>query len=95
MSCTEKASNLLYHQKSSASQLIQKGLSLPVSFYGRHGGGAFDFDFEVACGQVWVDTRFAGVNYNNSEQFNTAGRSIGTGLMAIDLVSHWTWASVL
>ena len=45
--------------------------------------------------QVWVDTKFAGVNYNNSEQFNTAGRSIGTGLMAIDLVSHWTWASVL
>ena len=36
--------------------------------------------------QVWVDTKFAGVNYNNSEQFNTAGRSIGTGLMAIDLV---------
>ncbi len=45
--------------------------------------------------QVWLDTKFAGVNYNNSEQFNTAGRSIGTGLMAIDLVSHWTWASVL
>ena len=28
--------------------------------------------------QVWVDVKFAGAIYN-SEQFNTAGRSIGTG----------------
>ena len=35
--------------------------------------------------QVWVDVKFAGVVYN-SEQFNTAGRSIGTGLLAVDVV---------
>ncbi|KAK9840778.1 hypothetical protein WJX81_004136 [Elliptochloris bilobata] len=43
---------------------------------------------------VWVDVKFSGVIYN-SEQFNTAGRSIGAGLLAVDLVSHWTWASIL
>jgi hypothetical protein len=44
--------------------------------------------------QVWVDIKFAGIVYN-SEQFNTAGRSIGTGLLAVDVASHWTWASIL
>ncbi len=28
-------------------------------------------------------------------QFSTAGRDIGTGLLAVDIVSHWTWASIL
>ena len=41
-----------------------------------------------------MDIKFAGAVYN-SEQFNTAGRSIGTGLLAVDIVSHWTWASIL
>lgn len=41
-----------------------------------------------------MDVKFAGAVYN-SEQFNTAGRSIGTGLLAVDIVSHWTWASIL
>lgn len=27
----------------------------------------------------------------NSEHFNTAGRTIKTGLIAVDIVSHWTW----
>ncbi|KAK9909531.1 hypothetical protein WJX75_003728 [Coccomyxa subellipsoidea] len=43
---------------------------------------------------VWVDITYSGAVYN-SEQFNTAGRSIGTGLLAVDIVSHWTWASIL
>ena len=33
-----------------------------------------------------MDIKFAGIVYN-SEQFNTAGRSIGTGLLAVDVVS--------
>jgi len=45
------------------------------------------------CARV-DDVTFSGVIYN-SEQFNTAGRSISTGLLAVDLVSHWTWASIL
>ena len=27
----------------------------------------------------------------NSEHFNTCGRTIKTGLIAVDIVSHWTW----
>jgi len=48
----------------------------------------------LAVALVWIDVTFSGVIYN-SEQFNTAGRSISTGLLAVDLVSHWTWASIL
>lgn len=29
---------------------------------------------------------------NTSEHFNTAGRSVKTGLIAVDVVSHWTWS---
>lgn len=40
---------------------------------------------------VMVEEKFAGVE-NNSEQFSTAGRSLGAGLIAVDVVSKWTWA---
>ncbi len=55
----------------------------------------FGFIFALlAVALVWVDIKFAGAIYN-SEQFNTAGRSIGAGLLAADIVSHWTWASIM
>lgn len=41
-----------------------------------------------------LDEKFAGTKYD-SEEFNTAGRSIKTGLVAVDVVSHWTWVSDL
>ena len=28
-------------------------------------------------------------------QFNTAGRNVGAGLIAVDVVSHWLWATVI
>ncbi len=31
----------------------------------------------------------------HSEHFNTAGRSVGTGLIAAVIVSQWTWAATL
>eukprot|EP00891_Asterochloris_glomerata_P002745 jgi/Astpho2/2745/Aster-00924 len=31
----------------------------------------------------------------DTEQFNVAGRSIKTGLLAMDVVAKWTWASIL
>ena len=37
-----------------------------------------------------LDKKFLGTKYD-SEGFNTAGRSIKTGLLAVDVVSHWTW----
>ena len=54
-------------------------------------GGLFAL---LAVALVWIDIKFAGAIYN-SEQFNTAGRSIGPGLLAADIVSHWTWASIM
>ncbi|KAK9816495.1 hypothetical protein WJX72_001008 [[Myrmecia] bisecta] len=56
------------------------------------GFGAFFALFAVLL--VWLDIRFSKAKYH-SEQFNTAGRTIGVGLLAVDLVSHWTWASIL
>ncbi|MCO5577813.1 hypothetical protein L7F22_031646 [Adiantum nelumboides] len=41
-----------------------------------------------------LDNRYGGAK-NTSEEFNTAGRSIKTGLVAVDVVSHWTWVSTL
>lgn len=41
-----------------------------------------------------MDAKFNGVNIT-SEHFNTAGRSIKTGLTASVIVSQWTWAATL
>ncbi|CAN0239852.1 unnamed protein product, partial [Scytosiphon promiscuus] len=43
---------------------------------------------------VWLDQKFNNVTIT-SEQFNTAGRSIKTGLTASVIVSQWTWAATL
>lgn len=37
----------------------------------------------------------AGGTKKTSEQFNTAGRSVKTGLIANVIVSQWTWAATL
>ena len=39
----------------------------------------------IALFLVWVDVKFAGHKYN-SEQFNTAGRSVKAGLIGVDVV---------
>ncbi|KAH7416243.1 hypothetical protein KP509_14G082300 [Ceratopteris richardii] len=41
-----------------------------------------------------LDGKYGGTKYD-SEEFNTAGRSIKTGLVAVDVVSHWAWVSDL
>ncbi|KAL0044933.1 hypothetical protein WJX82_002287 [Trebouxia sp. C0006] len=43
---------------------------------------------------VQIDRRWGGTKYN-SEHFNTAGRSVKTGLISVDIQSHWTWSSTL
>ena len=45
-------------------------------------------------GMIWIDHKYGG-SKKNSEDFNTCGRSIKTGLIAVDIVSHWTWAATL
>lgn len=45
-------------------------------------------------GLVYLDNRFNGTNIS-SEFFNTAGRTVKTGLTAAVIVSQWTWAATL
>lgn len=44
---------------------------------------------------VYVDKAFSANATLTSEEFNTAGRMIKTGLIAADIVSKWTWAATL
>lgn len=56
------------------------------------GYGAF---FTVLTMSItYLDEKIAGTKCD-SEGFNTAGRSIKRGLIAVDVVSHWTWVSTL
>ncbi|KAG6557244.1 hypothetical protein Mapa_001171 [Marchantia paleacea] len=56
------------------------------------GYGAF---FVLLTGLLsFLDQRYGGTK-DNSEEFNTAGRSIKTGLIAVDVVSRWTWVATL
>lgn len=43
---------------------------------------------------VFVDYKYGGTPLT-SEEFNTAGRGIKTGLVASVIVSQWTWAATL
>jgi SSS family transporter len=44
---------------------------------------------------VFLEKKFAGGASITSEKFNTAGRSVKTGLTASVIVSQWTWAATL
>lgn len=48
----------------------------------------------VTQAMMWADRRF-GSGHKSSEDFQTCGRTIKTGLIAVDIVSHWTWAATL
>ncbi|KAM1787245.1 hypothetical protein FF1_037389 [Malus domestica] len=43
---------------------------------------------------VWLEKRYVGSKHT-SEWFNTAGRSVKTGLIASVIVSQWTWAATI
>ncbi|XP_078182719.1 urea-proton symporter DUR3-like [Carex rostrata] len=43
---------------------------------------------------VWLEKRYVG-SIHTSEWFNTAGRSVKTGLIASVIVSQWTWAATI
>jgi SSS family transporter len=44
---------------------------------------------------VYLEKRFSGNASMTSEKFNTAGRTVKTGLTASVIVSQWTWAATL
>jgi len=56
----------------------------------------FGFAFSVFTTLVvFLDRLLTGASKMTSEQFNTAGRSVKTGLTASVIVSQWTWAATL
>lgn len=62
------------------------GYSIILSF------GAFFAVFTTLL--VWLEKRYVGSRHT-SEWFNTAGRSVKTGLIASVIVSQWTWAATI
>jgi SSS family transporter len=48
----------------------------------------------ITSGLIWLEWRFTDAK-KTSEQFNTAGRTVKTGLIANVIVSQWTWAATL
>merc|ERR1712045_789053 len=44
---------------------------------------------------VFLEKKFSGGKSISSEKFNTAGRTVKTGLTASVIVSQWTWAATL
>lgn len=44
---------------------------------------------------VFLEKQYGGAPEMTSEKFNTAGRSVKTGLTASVIVSQWTWAATL
>jgi len=44
---------------------------------------------------VFIDKYYGGAGEMTSEKFNTAGRTVKTGLTASVIVSQWTWAATL
>jgi len=48
----------------------------------------------ITSGLIWLEYRFTPAS-KTSERFNTAGRTVKTGLIANVIVSQWTWAATL
>jgi SSS family transporter len=65
---------------------LESGYAIVLGF------GAF-FSVFTTC-LVYLDMTFNKTEHN-SEYFNTAGRSVKTGLTASVIVSQWTWAATL
>lgn len=57
-------------------------------------GIGFFFAF-VMMGISWLQNRYTSYSTHQSEEFNTASRSVKPGLIASGIVSAWTWAATL
>merc|ERR1719446_604015 len=65
---------------------LESGYAIVLGF------GAFFSIFTTVL--VFLDKKFNGTEHT-SEFFNTAGRTVKTGLTASVIVSQWTWAATL
>jgi hypothetical protein len=57
-------------------------------------GIGFFFAF-LMMGISWLQNRYTMYSTKQSEEFNTASRSVKPGLIASGIVSAWTWAATL
>jgi hypothetical protein len=57
-------------------------------------GIGFFFAF-LMMGISWLQNRYTTYSTKQSEEFNTASRSVKPGLIASGIVSAWTWAATL
>lgn len=57
-------------------------------------GIGFFFAF-LMMGISWIQNRYTVYSTKQSEEFNTASRSVKPGLIASGIVSAWTWAATL
>lgn len=57
-------------------------------------GIGFFFAF-LMMGISWMQNRYTEYSTKQSEEFNTASRSVKPGLIASGIVSAWTWAATL
>ena len=57
-------------------------------------GVGFFFAF-LMIGISWIQNRYTSYSTKQSEEFNTASRSVKPGLIASGIVSAWTWAATL
>ncbi|OAY71030.1 Urea-proton symporter DUR3 [Ananas comosus] len=89
-----------YYTLTSAGQCVRQGsffggkpvLNQGVGYSVVLGFGAFFAVFTSFL--VWLEKRYVG-SVHTSEWFNTAGRSVKTGLIASVIVSQWTWAATI
>lgn len=49
----------------------------------------------IMWGISYIQNRYTVYSTHNSEEFNTASRSVQPGLIACAVVSSWTWAATL
>ncbi|KAF2736610.1 solute symporter family transporter [Polyplosphaeria fusca] len=74
---------------SSAATTLPQGAG-----YGVVVGVGFFFAF-LMMGISWLQNRYTIYSTKQSEEFNTASRSVKPGLIASGIVSAWTWAATL
>ncbi|KAF2650180.1 Na+/solute symporter [Lophiostoma macrostomum CBS 122681] len=74
---------------SSAATALPEGAG-----YGVVVGIGFFFAF-LMMGISWLQNRYTMYSTKQSEEFNTASRSVKPGLIASGIVSAWTWAATL
>ena len=69
--------------------------SLGVQHQTHYGSGIGLFFSALMLSLSAIQARYTGLSLKNSDEFNSASRSVKPGLIASGIVSAWTWAAIL